>query len=96
LGHVISTRRGLAGAPGLIGYSLAVEIAGTTVWTVSAWTCRAALAAFDRTPAHRSAKSELREQMLPSTLVVWTCPVEELPVSWTDARCRVTSAGRDE
>ncbi|MDN5857469.1 MAG: hypothetical protein L0H84_02495 [Pseudonocardia sp.] len=91
LRRALSLRRRLARTPGLIGHAVALH--GRAVWTVSAWTDRKALARFDRDAAHRDAKTALRPHLLPSTLAVWTCPIEDLPVPWAEVRARLAAVG---
>jgi quinol monooxygenase YgiN len=86
-------RRRLVHTPGLLGYGLGVDVRHKTLWVSSAWTHRAALAAFDRSAAHRAAKHALRNTILPPTFVVWTCRTGQLPVPWAEARARLRAAG---
>ena len=85
-------RHRLAGTPGLLGHALAVDIPGRTFWIVSAWRGRAELGRFDREGLHHTAKVRLRTAMLPSTLVVWSCRADELPITWDEARRRIAMA----
>ena len=87
---MLPIRRRLAHTAGLLGHALAVN--GCAVWTVSAWTDRVALARFDRSGIHRRAKAALRPVLLPSTFVVWSCPIDELPVAWAEVRSRIAAA----
>lgn len=92
--HAARIRRRLRAAPGLIGHTVAVDVAAATLWTVSAWDDRAALTRFERSAAHRAAKNDLRERLTPSTFAVWDCPVRDLPLRWTEIRNRLApSAG---
>lgn len=93
LAHTWRARRALAIAPGLAGYRLGTELRRPALWTVSAWSNRAAIVRFDHSEMHRRAKRELGPVLLPPTFVVWNCPVSELPVTWTEVRRRVAGAG---
>lgn len=75
--------------PGLVGHTVAVDVASATLWTVSAWVDRGALARFERSAAHRAAKNDLREFLAPSTFAVWDCPVRDLPIRWPEVRRRI-------
>ena len=88
-------RRQLSRTPGLLGYSVALQLLDRTLWTVSAWSDRRELARFDRSGAHRAAKDALRAALLPSVLVLWTCPVAQLPVGWPEVRRRIAEAVPD-
>ena len=80
--------------PGLLGYTLDLEVHKKTLWAASAWTHRAGLTRFDRTGAHPKAKQTLRARMLPPTFAVWTYPIEQLPVPWHETRERLNIASR--
>ncbi len=83
--------RALHAAPGLAGHAFAVQLSGPAVWTVSAWTTRTDLTAFEHSDAHEAAKSDLRGRLRPATFVVWTCPATALPVAWAEVRRRITA-----
>jgi hypothetical protein len=87
-------RRQLARTPGLLGYAAAPRIRDNTLWMVSAWTSRGDLARFDRTAPHAAAKRLLRPALRPTTLAVWTCRPDQLPVPWDEVHRRVTQANR--
>lgn len=82
-------------AQGLLGFAFALRVQDKTLWTVSAWSHRTHLARFGRTAPHRTARYALRGAMLPSTLVVWTCPVRRLPVPWHEVQARVEAVGNE-
>lgn len=84
------TRR-LQHVPGLLGYAIAPHPAARTLWTVSAWENRADLLDFERGHPHRTAKAQLRDLLAPSTLVVWTCATDQLPIGWHEVRARITA-----
>jgi hypothetical protein len=82
-------RRQLANTPGLLGYAFDIEIRHKTLWTSSAWAHRTGLAGFDHSDPHQSAKRSLGRAILSPTFVVWTCPVDHLPVPWEETRARL-------
>jgi hypothetical protein len=88
-------RHQLSRTPGLVGYSIALQLLDRTLWTVSAWTDRRELARFDRSGPHRAAKDLLRGVLRPSVLVLWTCPAAQLPVGWPEVRRRIAEAVPD-
>jgi hypothetical protein len=88
-------RRHLATAPGLVGHALALELSGPALWTVSVWSSRTQLVAFDRGDLHQYAKAALRPRLRPGTFAVWSCPASELPVGWTEVRRRIALAQPD-
>ena len=92
----VRIRRQLRRTTAVLGYAYLLRIREKTLWTVSAWSHRGELARFDRTEPHRTAKQALRGAMLPSTLVLWTCPVHRLPISWHETHVRIgaVQAGR--
>ncbi len=92
LRHAARLHRHLPATPGLVGHTLAVDIASATLWTVSAWDDRTALAQFERSAPHRAAKNDLRGRLTASTFVVWACPVRDLPIRWSEIRGRIGSA----
>jgi hypothetical protein len=61
--------------------------------TVTAWSDRAALARFERSPVHRTAKNLLRERIASSTFAVWRCHPGDLPIEWSDIHNRITLGG---
>ena len=91
LKHTWLVRRQLVRSPGLIGYSLDARLLGKTFWTVSAWSGRGGLGAFDRSGPHHAAKGAIRPTMRPSTFVMWTCRPEDLPISWDEVRERIAA-----
>jgi hypothetical protein len=90
--YAVRIRRQLRRTTAVLGYAFALRIRQKTLWTVSAWSHRADLARFDRTEPHRTAKQALRNTMLPSTLVLWTCSVDRLPVPWQETHARIGAA----
>ncbi len=91
LGWAAEVARQLGRAPGLLGYAIAPEPSVDTLWTVSAWSHRTDLLTFERSNVHQAAKQHLRGLLTPSTLAVWTCPADQLPIGWPDVRARITA-----
>lgn len=87
-------RRRLVRFPGLVGHAFGADPRDGTLWIVSAWADRAELARFDRTGPHHEAKRRLRPALLTSTLAVWRCRPDELPVPWSEVRRRIAQADR--
>jgi hypothetical protein len=87
-------RRALGDAPGLTGYAFAFQISESALWTVSAWTSRTALTAFQHNAVHRAAKLDLRARLRPATFAVWSCPAAQLPVRWPEIRGRILAGTR--
>jgi hypothetical protein len=85
--YALRVRRAVRATDGAIGHAMALDAA--TLWTVSAWADRSALARFERSSAHRAAKHRLQSDLRPSTYAVWRCRVGDLPVRWAQARRRL-------
>ena len=83
----------LSDTPGLLGYAFDIEIRHKTLWTSSAWAHRTGLASFHRSELHQTARQALRSAILSPTFVVWTCPVDHLPVPWQETRARLGAIG---
>jgi hypothetical protein len=84
-------RRHLAATAGVVGHSLALEMAGPALWTVSAWSSRTHLNAFHRSDLHQAAIAVLQPKLHPLTLAVWSCTASELPAQWPDVRRRIAA-----
>ncbi|GGZ13038.1 hypothetical protein GCM10010387_01250 [Streptomyces inusitatus] len=76
-------------APGAIGASLIAQPLERTFYTLSAWEDRDALYTYVRTEPHRSIMTELRPSTRRAVFTFWETPVEELPISWDEARRRL-------
>jgi hypothetical protein len=92
----MAIRTQLAGASGLIGYSLDAHLAGKTFWTLSAWESQNVLDAFSQADPHRSRVSAIRPRMRPTTFRFWTVRGADLPVSWDEARRRIAAPEQPE
>jgi hypothetical protein len=90
LSATMAIRGQLAHASGLVGYALDAHLAEKTFWTVSAWDSQDALDAFSRADPHRSRVGFIRPRMRPTTFTFWAVPGADLPISWTEARRRIT------
>jgi hypothetical protein len=85
-------RRALREVPGAAGCSFAVQLRDPALWTVSAWTSRTDLTAFEQGAAHQAAKTDLLDRLRPATFAVWDCPGPLLPVRWSDVQRRIEDA----
>ena len=90
----LRVRRQLTHTPGLLGYAIGMEIRHKTLWTSSAWAHRTGLAAFDQAAAHQTAKQVLRNAILAPTFAVWTCSLDQLPVSWQETRAHLEAVSK--
>jgi hypothetical protein len=90
----LSAWRQVRSAPGALGASLIAQPLRRTFFTLSAWEGRDALYVFARTEPHRSIMSGLRSTMRESTFTFWELPVEELPLTWVDAKRRLAEQAR--
>ena len=68
---VSAIRKQLAGADGLVGYTLRARPLARDYWTLSVWQDETALRAFMRTPPHVGVMSSLRPLMGPTKFVTW-------------------------
>jgi hypothetical protein len=74
---VWAVRKQLAGADGLVGYTLRARPLARDYWTLSVWTDQASLGAFMRTPPHIRVMTSLKPFMGPTKFVTWTIPVAD-------------------
>ena len=81
-------------APGALGASLIAQPLKRTFFTLSAWQDRDALYAYAATEPHRSIMKDLRPTMKESTFTFWEVPVEQLPITWDDAKRRLAEQAR--
>jgi hypothetical protein len=88
----MSIRRQLRQADGLIGYGLDAKFARRTFWTLSVWRDADALGAFARANPHAAHVERIRPVMNSTTFVTWTATGDRLPVTWEEARERVSAA----
>jgi quinol monooxygenase YgiN len=86
--------REVRSAPGCVGASLIAQPLQRVFYTLSAWENRDALYAFARTQPHRGIMTSLRPTMRGSTFTFWNAPAEQLPLTWDDAKRRLTEQAR--
>ena len=86
LWHLRTLRRQLRAADGLLGFAFAARLRGLTFWTIAAWVDPDAAAMFGK---DQDRCYEISPPVAASTDVSWSCLVEELPVSWPEARHRL-------
>jgi heme-degrading monooxygenase HmoA len=82
-------RHQLAGASGLVGYSLLAELRAKTFWTVSVWDDDAAMRAFAGTDPHRSIIRRVPDRMGASAFRTFAVAGRELPLTWPAAKDRL-------
>jgi quinol monooxygenase YgiN len=68
---VSAVRRQLAGAEGLVGYTLRAKPLARDYWTLSVWKDEGALREFMRTPPHVGVMTSLKPFMGPTKFVTW-------------------------
>ncbi|MGC5345800.1 DUF3291 domain-containing protein [Streptomyces sp. DT171] len=85
----LSAWRQVRSAPGAYGASLIAQPFKRVFYTLSAWEDRDALYAYARTDPHRGVVSDVRSTMKASTFTFWEVSVEELPITWADAKRRI-------
>ncbi len=82
----------LTRTPDLVGY--AFRRTGGILRVVSAWSRRASLTAFERSPLHTAAEQELAALLHPPAVAVWRAAAVDLPPTWDDVRRRLQAADR--
>jgi hypothetical protein len=82
-------RRRLREADGLLGFAFAARLRDLTFWTIAAWVEPDAATLFAK--AHTPSQQACAAQLAASAGVSWTCLVEELPISWPEARHRLAA-----
>ncbi|MFD8645511.1 DUF3291 domain-containing protein [Streptomyces zaomyceticus] len=92
----MSSWRQVKTAPGACGASLIAHPLRGVFYTLSAWQDRAALSTFARTDPHGDAMRAMRSKMRPPTFVFWETDAEHLPISWDEAKLRLTEKARSE
>ncbi|WP_210594163.1 DUF3291 domain-containing protein [Streptomyces sp. GESEQ-35] len=83
-------------APGAYGASLVAQPFKRVFYTLSAWEDRDALYAYARTEPHRGIMTSLRPTMSASTFTFWEADTGRLPITWDDARQRLTEQARTD
>lgn len=90
----LSAWRQVRSAPGAWGASLIAQPLKRTFFTLSAWEDRDALYAYAKTEPHRSIMTGLRSTMREATFTFWEVPVEELPLTWENAKQHLAEQAR--
>ncbi|WP_019634393.1 DUF3291 domain-containing protein [Actinomadura atramentaria] len=91
----LRVRRQALRARGALGVSLRAHPLRGEFWTLSAWTDRAALAAYARADPHAAVRERAAAWTRDAEFVFWTVPAESLPGPraaaslWEDAERRV-------
>lgn len=88
---VAAVRKQLAGAEGLVGYSLRAKPLSRRYWTLSVWTDQTALQEFMRTQPHLGVMGSLKPLMAPTKFVQWEIAAADGRPTWTDALERLAS-----
>jgi hypothetical protein len=89
---VTAVRKQLAGADGLVGYTLRAKPLAHDYWTLSVWTDRDALTDFMRSPPHVGLMSSLQPLMGPTKFVHWEITAANGQPTWEVAMERLASA----
>ena len=82
---MFTVRKQLAGAEGLVGYTLRAKPIAHDYWTLSVWRDRDALHEFARTSPHAELMGALAPLMGPTKFVEWTIAGGDGRPSWTEA-----------
>lgn len=77
-------------APGAYGASLIAQPLRRVFYTLSAWQDRDTLSAYAGTDPHGDAMRAMRPKMRQSTFVFWESDAEQLPITWDEARRRLS------
>jgi Domain of unknown function (DUF3291) len=89
---VSAMRKQLAGAQGLMGYTLRAQPLARKYWTLSVWRDGDALRQFVRTSPHVELMKSLLPVMGPTKFVEWTVTGADGRPTWSDALTRLQSA----
>jgi heme-degrading monooxygenase HmoA len=90
LSAAMRIRRQVAGAPGALGLSLDARPFRRTFFTLSAWRDRESIDAMIVQDPHRATMERYRPQTDVAEFRFWTTRGETLPVSWDEARRRLS------
>jgi len=88
---VSAIRKQLAGADGLVGYTLRAKPLARDYWTLSVWRDETSLRAFMRTPPHAGLMSSLRPLMGPTKFITWNIRAADGRPSLADALRRLAA-----
>jgi len=89
---VSAIRKQLAGADGLVGYTLRAKPLSRDYWTLSVWQDETALRTFMRTPPHAGLMNSLRPLMGSTKFMTWTIRAADGRPSLTSALQRLASS----
>lgn len=92
----LSAWRQVRTAPGALGASLEAQLTKGVFFTLSAWENKEALYTYAKTEPHKSIMLGLRSTMSESTFTFWEVPVEQLPITWKDAKQRIDEQARKD
>ncbi|WP_331766907.1 antibiotic biosynthesis monooxygenase [Embleya sp. NBC_00896] len=92
----LSAWRQVRSAPGALGASLIAQPIKGVFFTLSAWESREALQKYVKTEPHRTIMKILRPTMKTSTFTYWNVVVEDLPITWDDAKRRIAEKARTD
>jgi heme-degrading monooxygenase HmoA len=92
LRDTLAIRRQLAGAPGLVGYSLKAELTKKTFWTFSVWRDQESLDAFAASEPHRQVIARLRPRMGTSRFEFFPLAGGQLPMTWEQMKAPLLRA----
>ena len=82
---VFAVRKQLAGAEGLVGYTLRAKPFARDYWTLSVWTDQAALSEFMRTAPHAEIMGSLKPIMGTTKFVQWGITSADGRPGWPEA-----------
>jgi len=82
---VLAVQGQLAGAAGLLGYTLRAWPFSRRFWTLSVWDDEAALRQFVVAQPHRDVMGKLRGRMGATSFTRWQVRGSDLPLTWEDA-----------
>lgn len=88
-------RRQLAGADGLVGYSLNAKLLSLVFYTVSVWESAAHMGRFVAADPHAAASRSKPQRMGRTVFLPWNAVGSELPPTWDDVIARLASASGD-
>jgi heme-degrading monooxygenase HmoA len=86
-----AVRKQLAGADGLVGFSMEAKPIAKQYATLSVWRDAAALDNFVTANPHREIMGDLKPEMGPTKFVRWTIDGRDGRPNWNDARSRLAA-----
>lgn len=82
---ILAVQGQLAGAGGLVGYTLRARLFSRRFWTLSVWDDEATLRQFVVSKPHRDIMQSLRGKMDETSFTRWQVRGCDLPLPWEDA-----------